>query len=169
MSLPRHRAVPPVGLLSPSKQRALVVLPLPLSPTMLRMRGGCSSKRSDTLSTATVGAPVRPPPKIIETLRSSSNGAPVLAAIFGLAPRCRFGEEVASGRLAWLDGQVAASDCARPGCDRAERRLDASTDLHRVRAPRVEAAPGRPAQRTWGYPGYSRQARARSPNFGHRG
>src|SRR5262249_27019840 len=136
MSLPRHSTRPPLGLASPSRQRAIVVLPLPLSPTMLRIRGGCSWNWKDTLSTAMVGRRLRAPPNTTEPFCSSRSGVLGATGALGGGPR----EQVAGGGLAGADGDWVAGDDMRPGRDLSERRLDSPTDFHYVRTARVKAA-----------------------------
>src|SRR5690554_2086858 len=75
MFCPLYSISPDVGVTKPRTRLASVVFPLPLSPAMVVMRGCWPSRTSENWSSATSRPRSRrPPPNILETLRTSSNG-----------------------------------------------------------------------------------------------
>ena len=120
---------PEVGGMTPKSNLASVVLPLPLSPAMAVIVGRSSGIASETSCTAivTLERLKNPPPKILDTLSSSSR----------LAIRDRFSMQVALGAPVRFHFDVDG--------------VGVSAHIHRGGAAWVEGTAGGKIQQAWGH------------------
>src|SRR5215213_2028309 len=134
MSLPLKRIVPLDGGVKPSRLRVSVVLPLPLSPTIVRKMASSAGRLNDTSSTAMIGSfvPWRGAKMVLTCCKSSRSGVDMihLLALRDWLSTHRF--------------RVKVTGDPMPVFNLDQRRLDLLAPLHRKGTARMEAAAAGP-------------------------